>query len=404
LTGAIASPPISNCGLDERASETGNENSAAKMTASNSPLIASINGKFLHNSWSVSSFGTSLSSSPTSSMKRSNDDHRKIRDFPFRPLRHSSANRIRADSLRRSMSWQSLNHDDLDKVSVCSKEDDSMELHKKVEQLKEHLEHLMEKQAAMDKRYNKVKDDNNNLVARVHVLEEQVSEVKMRGEERLEEERKRNKEEAKRLKREMVMEIENHSIRSEGLEKEKDSLHSELLNLKSQLEKARERSTRMEKKLLETQKTNEEKGAQIGDEFAMSEKNTEIRKNLSQNDSGMQICDEVYEDHPINARIQQLELEIIALRGKNINLIENYEEMQAKMLSRDLKEGKSLMNRTSHEKASSLADEFETMTQETMKRKMQEQRILICQLNNYIDNVLLRIMEKDPQILEVNRN
>jgi len=337
-------------------------------------------------------------------MKRSNDDHRKIRDFPFRPLRHSSANRIRADSLRRSMSWQSLNHDDLDKVSVCSKEDDSMELHKKVEQLKEHLEHLMEKQAAMDKRYNKVKDDNNNLVARVHVLEEQVSEVKMRGEERLEEERKRNKEEAKRLKREMVMEIENHSIRSEGLEKEKDSLHSELLNLKSQLEKARERSTRMEKKLLETQKTNEEKGAQIGDEFAMSEKNTEIRKNLSQNDSGMQICDEVYEDHPINARIQQLELEIIALRGKNINLIENYEEMQAKMLSRDLKEGKSLMNRTSHEKASSLADEFETMTQETMKRKMQEQRILICQLNNYIDNVLLRIMEKDPQILEVNRN
>merc|ERR1712212_818592 len=149
------------------------------------------------------------------------------------------------------MSWQSLNHDDLDKVSVCSsKEDDSIGLHKKVEQLKEHLEHLMEKQAAMDKRYNKVKDDNINLVARVHVLEEQVSEVKIRGEERLDEERKRNKEEAKRLKREMMMEIDNYSIKSEGLEK----------------------------KLLETQriisKKNEEKEVQLEDEFAMKEKCT----------------------------------------------------------------------------------------------------------------------------------
>jgi len=305
------------------------------------------------------------------------------------------------------MSWQSLNHDELDKVSVCSKEDDSMGLHKKVEQLKDHLEHLMEKQAAMDKRYNKVKDDNINLVARVHVLEEQVSEVKIRGEERLEEERKRSKEEAKRLKREMMMEIENYSIKSEGLEKEKVSLHSEVFNLMSQLEKCRERSMRLEKELFETRrimsKKNEDKGVQHEDEFALRVKNTENRKSMSQNDSGMQICDEVFDDHPINARIQELELEIIALKGKNMNLIENYEEMQAKMLTRDLKEGKSLMNRTSQEQASSLADEFETMTQETMKRKMQEQQVLICQLNNYIDNVLLRIMEKDPQILEVNR-
>merc|ERR1712212_853636 len=187
------------------------------------------------------------------------------------------------------MSWQSLNHDDLDKVSVCSsKEDDSIGLHKKVEQLKEHLEHLMEKQAAMDKRYNKVKDDNINLVARVHVLEEQVSEVKIRGEERLEEERKRNKEVVKILKREMMMEIENYSIKSEGLEKEKVSLHSEVLNLKSQLEKSRERSMKMEKRLLETQrimsKKNEDKGVQFEDEFAMRKKYTENRKSPSQND------------------------------------------------------------------------------------------------------------------------
>merc|ERR1712179_441989 len=155
----------------------------------------------------------------------------------------------------------------------------------------------------------------------------------------------------------------------------------------------------METKFFETQrmlsKKKEEKGVQFEGEFVVNEN----RKNLSQNDSGVQVCDEVFEDHPINARIQ--ELEMVALKEKNINLLENYEEMQAKMLTRDLKEGKSLVNLTGQEQASSLADEFETMTQEKMRKKMQEQKLRICQLNNYIENVLLRIMEKDPQILEV---
>merc|ERR1719370_731757 len=153
--------------------------------------------------------------------------------------------------------------------------------------------------------------------------------------------------------------------------------------------------------LFETQrmlsKKKEEKGVQFEGEIVMKEN----RKNLSQNDSGVQVCDEVFEDHPINPRIQELELEIVTLKEKNINLLENYEEMQVKMLTRDLKEGKSLVNLTGQEQVSSLADEFETMTQEKMKKKMQEQNLRICQLNNYIENVLLRIMEKDPQILEV---
>jgi len=159
---------------------------------------------------------------------------------------------------------------------VCSNEEDSTGFHEKVEQLKRHLEQLMEKQAAMDKRYSKVKDDNNNLVARIHILEEQVSEVRIRGEERLKEERKRNKEEAKRLRREMLMEIENYSIRSEGLEKVKDSLQTEVFDLKLQLEKTREKSFRLEKKLFETKK---HEGVLLDNESEMREKRTKKWEN-----------------------------------------------------------------------------------------------------------------------------
>merc|ERR1712142_720893 len=231
-----------------------------KDTGHDSAVMASINGKFLRNSWSVSSFGSTTSTTPQQGQSNeglvSKGMLHKIKDSPFRPPRHSSTSRIRAESLRRSMSWQSLSqsHEDLiDKVSVSSIEDDTVGLHNKVEQLKEHLELLMEKQVAMDKRYNKVKDDNNNLVARVHILEEQVNEVKNRGEERLEEERKRNKEEVQRLKREMMIEMDNYSIRSEGLEKIKYSLENEVFNLKSQLEKSREKSSKIENNLSETQ-------------------------------------------------------------------------------------------------------------------------------------------------------
>merc|ERR1712142_1257177 len=224
-----------------------------KDTGHDSAVMASINGKFLRNSWSVSSFGSTTPTTPHQGRSKdglvSKGMLHKIKGSPFRPPRHSSTSRI---SLRRSMSWQSLSQsqeDLIDKVSVSSIEDDAVGLHNKVEQLKEHLEHLMAKQVAMDKRYNKVKDDNNNLVARVHILEEQVNEVRNRGEERLEEERKRNKEEVQRLKREMMIEMDNYSIRSEGLEKIKYSLENEVFNLKSQLEKSREKSSKIENNL-----------------------------------------------------------------------------------------------------------------------------------------------------------
>merc|ERR1712240_77452 len=384
----------------------------------NSAVMASINGKFLRNSWSVSSFGSTTSTTPQQGQSNeglvSKGMLHKIKDSPFRPPRHSSTSRIRTESLRRSMSWQSLSQsqDDLiDKVSVSSSiEDDTVGLHNKIEHLKEHLELLMEKQVVMDKRYNKVKDDNNNLVARVHILEEQVNEVRNRGKERLEEERKRNKEEVQRLKREMMIEMDNYSIRSEGLEKIKDSLENEVSNLKSQLEKSREKSFKIENNLSETQllllkelKGKENRALQVEtseteiviNSEGENEKWTSSRNRMSQNDSGMLVSDEVFGDHPINARIEELEME-------NRVLKEKYEELQTKLLSRDFNEGKSLLSLSSKGQKSSIADEFESMSQENMKRKMHEQRSLIRQLNNYIDNVLLRIMERDPQILERN--
>ena len=250
------------------------------------------------------------------------------------------------------------------------------------------------------------------------MLEEQITELRVRGEERLEEEIKRNNEQVQRLKRENKLEIENYSIRIQGMEKHHSLLNIEVADLKIQLDQSRENKNRMESKLSETQIVllkEQEEHKKLKDYKAIKidldtksqhqemspkeEKCCDHKADLSQNDSGMQLqdCDEVLEDNP-SARIAELETEINVLRNKNISIGESYEELQAQMLSKGLQEGRSLLAQNN-----SLAAEFEAMSEAELRKTFQKQKNLNIQLKNYIDGVLLTIMERDPGLLEVTR-
>ena len=80
-------------------------------------------------------------------------------------------------------------------------------------QLQDQVSVLSENQAANDERYSRVKADNVTLTAKIHVLEENIREIEMRGEERLVEEQRRNRDIVQRLEREKQLEIENYTIR-----------------------------------------------------------------------------------------------------------------------------------------------------------------------------------------------
>ena len=88
-----------------------------------------------------------------------------------------------------------------------------MELSTKVRQLQDQVSCLSENQAANDERYSRVKADNVTLTAKIHILEENIREIEMRGEERLGEEQRRNRELIQRMEREKQLEIENYTIR-----------------------------------------------------------------------------------------------------------------------------------------------------------------------------------------------
>ena len=369
------------------------------------------------NSWARSSLRIPATPSP---------DHVLVpprRWGSFRPVRHSSTSTAAAlfsSGKVISSSMHSVNGEEgeLDIQSVSSIEEGVIDLDSKVEQLQEQLEHLVDKQTSTDKRYNRVKQDNTNLMARIHMLEEQISELRARGEERLEEEIKRNKEQVQRLKRENKLEIENYSIRIQGMEKHHSLLNIEVADLKIQLDQSRENKNRMESNLSEIQivllkeqeehkKLKEDKANKTDldtksphqEMSTKEEKRCTQKADLSQNDSGMQLqdFDEVLEDNHA-ARIAELEMEIHVLRNKNIDVSESYEELQAQMLSKGLEEGRSLLAQNN-----SLAAEFEAMSELELRKTLQEQKNLNMHLKSYIDGVLINIMERDPGLLEVTR-
>jgi len=323
-------------------------------------------------------------------------------------------------------SGRSSNCDDGDIHSDISIEEDVIELNSKVRQLQDQVALLTENQSVNDERYSRVKADNVTLTAKIHLLEENIREIEMRGEERLGEEQRRNRDIIQRLEREKQLEIENYSIRLQGLEKDHRLLNEEVTLLRQQLDKARAEKQMVDEQLGETKMllvqeqrehkmlastraremelwTDErEKSLNIVEEMSKeveqlkSQRAELTRRNSNFSSSPIIEDDDAFGDLP--QRIVEMEAEIRVLREQNKRYKESSEELQAALVSKSLEEGRTLLNSTDNK---SLAQEFEAMSENEMRKALQDQQEVNLHLRKYIDSVLLNIMEKYPELLEV---
>jgi len=119
---------------------------------------------------------------------------------------------------------------------------------------------------------------------------------------------------------------------------------------------------------------------------------------LTRKNSGVENMngEEVFGDLP--ARIADMEAEIRVLRDQNKRYKESNEELQAALVSKSLEEGRTLLNDTQDK---SLAAEFDAMSENEMRKALQDQQDVNTHLRKYIDSVLLNIMDKYPELLEV---
>jgi chromosome segregation ATPase len=348
--------------------------------------------------------------------------------------------------------------------SDISLEEDVNDLNHRVHQLQEQVSHLADSQATTDERYSKVKQENASLNQKILMLEEHIRELELRSEERLQTEQKRNKDSIQRLEREKQLEIENYSIKLQNLERDYNRAQQEIVQQRSVIERLRLDKAELDEQLNEahaalslneTEIRKLEEAAKIESERCKGETANsaqlveELEKeveslrdqlrnrtsagrrqayagNVIDNATGhvtrLNSTDSAFsvstEDRMVN-RVMEMESEIKALKETNRKLIETNEEMHAQVLNRGLEEGKAVLFSHDTAKANlesmSIARELEGLSDSQMsygtisdelcqvRQALKEQQDVNEGLRGYIDGILMNIMEKYPELLEVRK-
>ncbi|XP_061714951.1 rab11 family-interacting protein 4A isoform X2 [Cydia pomonella] len=308
-----------------------------------------------------------------------------------------------------------------DMYSDVSLEEDVQGLNYKVQLLQQQVTSLADTQSTADERYARAKADNAVLQARVHMLDEQIREIESRCEERIAEEQKRCREAISRVERDRDAQLAAFSDRLAAAETEASDLKQEVGRLRGVAETLRANADTAQRAHREAQEQVGELVAQLNvareNERKEREAAAAATNLLASAKLELQKMKETPPPPP-DPRLDELRQELTLLRTQNKSLSEAQEELQAQILTRGVEEGRSLLDGVSGPLvANSLAHELSQMSDdqldgsdtqtdhsielEKLQKALKEQQDVNCQLRNYIDGILLSIVENYPQLLEV---
>ncbi|KAK6478164.1 rab11 family-interacting protein 4A-like isoform X1 [Huso huso] len=367
---------------------------------------------------------------------KANSPNRKITSTAFgRQLFHNS-----------NFSSSNGSTEDLFRDSIDSCENDITE---KMSSLEKKVTELENESLLNGDLKGKLKQENTQLVHRVHELEEQIKDQEARAEQVLEEEIKRHREAYVKMEREKSTEIELLNNRVQQLEDENGEMGSSVNRLKSQTEKLDEERQRMTYKLEDT-------SLRLKDEMDLYKKMMDkLRQNRHEFQKEREATQELIEDlrkelehlqlfkleterpsrgrssssslSEFNAKTREMELEheIKRLKQKLIsqdipaeiqhivssgvlllpNLLENQklreqnDDLNGQILSLSLYEAKNLF--ATHTKAQSLAAEIDNASRDELMEALKEQEEINFRLRQYMDKIILAILDHNPSILEI---
>ncbi|XP_035380543.1 rab11 family-interacting protein 4A [Electrophorus electricus] len=270
---------------------------------------------------------------------------------------------------------------------------------------------------------SKLKHENTQLVHRVHELEEQIKDQESRAAQCLEEELKRHKEMYSKMGREKGIEIELLSNRVQQLEEENAEMKVNVCRLKSQTEKLDQEKQRMTDKLEDT-------SLRLKDEMdlyrKMMDKLWQNRHEFQKEREAMQDLIEdlrrelehlqhfkLETERPgrgrnssaglaeYNARAREIELEheVKRLRQENHKLRDQNDDLNGQILSLSLYEARNLF--ACPTKAQSLATEIDNASRDELVDALKEQEEINLRLRQYMDKIILAILDHNPSILEI---
>ncbi|XP_047613779.1 rab11 family-interacting protein 4 isoform X2 [Phacochoerus africanus] len=341
---------------------------------------------------------------------KANSPNRKISSTAFgRQLMHSS-----------NFSSSNGSTEDLFRDSIDSCDNDITE---KVSFLEKKVTELENDSLTNGDLKSKLKQENTQLVHRVHELEEMVKDQEATAEQALEEEVRRHREAYGRLERERGTEIELLNTRVQQLEEENAELRTTVTRLKSQTEKLDEERQRMSDRLEDTSlrlkdemdlyKRMMDKLRQNRVEFQKEREATQeliedLRKELEHLQMYKLDCERPGRGRGLSsglgefsarAREVELEHEVKRLKQENHKLRDQNDDLNGQILSLSLYEAKNLF--ATQTKAQSLAAEIDTASRDELMEALREQEEINFRLRQYMDKIILAILDHNPSILEI---
>ncbi|XP_023420774.2 rab11 family-interacting protein 4 isoform X1 [Cavia porcellus] len=341
---------------------------------------------------------------------KANSPNRKISSTAFgRQLMHNS-----------NFSSSNGSTEDLFRDSIDSCDNDITE---KVSFLEKKVTELENDNLTNGDLKSKLKQENTQLVHRVHELEEMVKDQETTAEQALEEEARRHREAYSKLEREKSTELELLNTRVQQLEEENTELRTTVSRLKAQTEKLDEERQRMSDRLEDTSlrlkdemdlyKRMMDKLRQNRLEFQKEREATQeliedLRKELEHLQMYKLDCERTGRGRSsssslgeFNARAREVELEheVKRLKQENHKLRDQNDDLNGQILSLSLYEAKNLF--ATQTKAQSLAAEIDTASRDELMEALKEQEEINFRLRQYMDKIILAILDHNPSILEI---
>ncbi|XP_067353774.1 rab11 family-interacting protein 4B isoform X2 [Channa argus] len=339
-----------------------------------------------------------------------NSPNRKISSTAFgRQLLHNS-----------NLSSSNGSTEDLFRDSIDSCD---IDINEKVSSLEKKVAELENEILMNGELKSKLKQENTQLVHRVNELEEQLKDQETRAEQNLQEGLRRHRETYSKMERDKNTQIELLTNRIKQLEEENSEMTFNMCRLKSQTEKLDEEKQRMTDKLEDT-------SLRLKDEMDLYRKMMDkLRQNRLQFQEEKEAMQELIEDlrrelehlqlfkleaeRPGRARSSssslsdfssrtrevELEHETKRLKQENQKLREQNDDLNGQILSLSLHEAKNLI--ATQTKAQSLAAEIENASRDQLMEALKEQEEINLRLRQYMDKIILSILDHNPSILEI---
>ncbi|XP_061665444.1 rab11 family-interacting protein 3 isoform X2 [Syngnathoides biaculeatus] len=269
--------------------------------------------------------------------------------------------------------------------------------------------------------HQRLRQENLQLVHRANALEEQLKEQELLADEELQHEIRRHKEALSKLERERGLELENLQSRLQQLQEENSELRSCVPCLRANIERLEEEKLKLEDevdvvsdKWQDEMETRQKMADKLSHEQHLNQKEKESTQELIEDLRKQLEHLQLYkleaeakrgrspsaglQEYQTRTREAELDQEIKRLKQDNRSLKEQNDELNGQIINLSIQGAKSLMSASFSD---SLAAEINSVSRSELMEAVHKQEEINYRLQDYIDKIIVAIMESNPSILEV---